>query len=134
MFKNFLKNFKAYIDYLMTVEFKELFLNVGVLFCIIMLSLFTFFPVSIIQDLVKSIILTIINAFEGSQGDIFNIVFYVIGIVLSFISFMYLFNMRFEDLEAFKDQVKKNKSNSKSKKDNDKKDDDLDLPKEKDNK
>lgn len=134
MFKNFLKNFRAYIDYLMTVEFKELFANVGILFCIIMLSLFTFLPVSIVQDFVKSIILTIINAFEGSQGDIFNIVFYAIGIFVSFLSFMYLFNRRFEDLEAFKEQVKKNKTETKSKKVNDKKDEDLDLPKEKDSK
>ena len=99
-----------------------------------MLSLFTFLPVSIVQDFVKSIILTIINAFEGSQGDIFNLVFYAIGICVSFLSFMYLFNRRFEDLEAFKEQVKKNKTETKSKKVNDKKDEDLDLPKEKDSK
>lgn len=134
MFKNFFKNFKAYIDYLMTVEFKELFANVGVLFCIIMLSLFTFLPISIIQDFVKSIILTIINAFEGSQGDIFNIIFYAIGIFASFLAFIYLFNKRFEDLEAFKDQVRKKKTTSKSKKDNDKDDVELDLPKEKNDK
>ena len=83
---------------------------------------------------VKSIILTIINAFEGKQGDIFNIVFYAIGIFASVLSFVYLFNKRFEDLEAFKSQVKKKKTESKTKKDIVKKDDDLDLPKEKDNK
>lgn len=133
MFKDFFKNFKAYIDYLMTVEFKELLGNVGILFCIIMLSLFTFLPVSIIQDFVKSIILTIIDAFEGSQGDIFNIVFYAIGIITSFLSFVYLFNKRFEDLETFKDQIKKKKTSTTRKEDG-KKDDDLDLPKEKDSK
>ena len=56
MFKKFLKNFKNYIEYLMTVNFKELFVNVAILFCIIVLASFMFIPIDMVQELFRSLI------------------------------------------------------------------------------
>ena len=40
MLKKFWKRFKDYFSYLMTVDFKELFINLVILVCIILLSSF----------------------------------------------------------------------------------------------
>ena len=74
MFKDFGKNFKNYFDYLMTVNFKELFINVVILFCIIVLAAFVFVPVGIIQDLVRSMV-TLFYSFSVTGDKLFNIVF-----------------------------------------------------------
>ena len=103
MFKDFGKNFKNYFDYLMTVNFKELFINVVILFCIIVLAAFVFVPVGIIQDLVRSMV-TLFYSFSVTGDKLFNIVFLLISTIGFFLAFIYLFNKRFSDIEAFKKQ------------------------------
>ncbi len=132
MLKNFCKNFKKYFDYLMTVNFKELFINTVILFCIIVLAAFVFIPVGIVQDLVRNMI-TMITPFTGKGDEIFNFVFLFISTVGFFLAFIYLFNKRFNDLDAFKSQVK-NEIKAKKINNESKDDDDFDLPKAKNEK
>lgn len=128
MFKEFGKNFKKYFDYLMTVNFKELFVNTVIIFCILVLSAFVFVPVGIIQDVVRSMI-TLVSPFTGKGDEIFNFIFLFISSVGFFLAFIYLFNKRFNDIEAFKNQVKvKVKKSAGS---DDKDDEELELPKSK---
>lgn len=133
MFKDFGKNFKKYFDYLMTVNFKELFVNTVILFCIIVLAAFVFIPVGIIQDLVRSM-LTLVTPFSENGDEIFNLVFLFISTVGFFMAFVYLFNKRFNDLDAFKEQVKDGKKLEKKDTNKKEKDDDFEMPKAKDEK
>lgn len=129
MFKKFLKNFKSYIDYLMTVNFKELFVNVSILFCIIVLASFMFIPIDMIQELFRSLINSFVVLSETAIG-LFDTFFLLVSTVVAILAFIYLFNKRFDDMEAFKNQVK----NKDSKKKSTKEDDDFELPKAKETK
>ncbi len=132
LLKKFLKNLKAYINYLMQVNFKDLFINTVILFCIIVLASLIYVPIGIVEDLIRSFIV-IYFVFDGAASLLFSWIFSLISAICFIFTFMYLFNKRFDDLEKFKNQVagkevviKKDKD-KKSKKD----DDDLDLPKTK---
>ena len=129
MFKKFLKNFKIYIDYLMTVNFKELFVNVAILFCIIVLASFMFIPIDMIQEFIRSLINLFVVLSETTIG-LFDTFFLLVSTVFAVLAFIYLFNKRFDDMEAFKNQVK----NKDSKKKSTKEDDDFELPKAKETK
>lgn len=129
MFKKFLKNFKIYIDYLMTVNFKELFVNVAILFCIIVLASFVFIPIDMIQEFIRSLINLFVVLSETTIG-LFDTFFLLVSTVFAMLAFIYLFNKRFDDMEAFKNQVK----NKDSKKKSTKEDDDFELPKAKETK
>lgn len=133
MFKDFWKNFKNYFSYLMTVNFKELFINTVILFCIIVLSAFVFVPVGIVQDLVRSMV-TLVTPFSGKGDEIFNLIFLFISTVGFFLAFIYLFNKRFNDLDAFKNQVKDEKTIVKRTTNNETKDDEFEMPKAKNEK
>ena len=134
--KLFFKRAKAYIDYLMKVDFKELFVNVVILFCMIVLAAFMFIPVGIVQDVIRSFI-QVFASMPVTIGLLYNWVFYLLSFALSILAFMYLFNKRFEDLEAFKTQVKegntKEKNDKETKKEK-KNDEDFELPKAKESK
>lgn len=129
MFKKFFKNFKSYIDYLMTVNFEELFVNVVILFCIIVLASFMFIPIDMVQELFRSLINSFVVLNETAIG-LFDTFFLLVSTVVAVFAFIYLFNKRFEDMEAFKEQVK----NKDSKKKTTKEDDDFELPKAKETK
>lgn len=129
MFKKFLKNFKSYIDYLMTVNFKELFVNVAILFCIIVLASFMFVPIDMIQELFRSLINSFVVLSETAIG-LFDTFFLLVSTIVAILAFIYLFNKRFDDMEAFKNQVK----NKDSKKKSTKEDNDFELPKAKETK
>ena len=111
--KLFFKRAKAYIDYLMKVDFKELFVNVVILFCMIVLAAFMFIPVGIVQDVIRSFIQVFVSM-PVTIGLLYNWVFYLLSFALSILAFMYLFNKRFEDLEAFKTQVKEGNTKEKN--------------------
>ena len=130
MFKDFGKNFKNYFDYLMIVNFKELFINVVILFCIIVLAAFVFVPVGIIQDLVRSMV-TLFYSFSVTGDKLFNIVFLLISTIGFFLAFIYLFNKRFSDIEAFKKQVKDEKRIEKNNSDVKENVEELEMPKTK---
>ena len=136
--KEFGKNFKSYVDYLMTVNFKELLVNVLILICIIILSLFVFIPVGIVQELIRSFIV-VYASFSDLGLQIFNWIFLLISVICSVLLFGYLFNRRFSDIEKFKEQVKESLVKKDNKKNEVKKeepenvatDDEIVLPKTK---
>ena len=51
MLEKFLKNAKEYIDYLMKVNFRDLFVNTVILLCIIVLSALICIPLGRFEDL-----------------------------------------------------------------------------------
>jgi len=131
MIKKFIENVKKYCDYLMTVNFGDLFINVLVLICILLLSTFMFVPVGLISTLIRDFIMLF-----GSISDLFlsiyDWIFTLISTVLTFIAFMYMFNKRFEDIEGFKKQIKEEPPINLDTKDNkESKENDMELPKEK---
>ena len=128
MFKKFLKNFKSYLNYLMTVNFKVLFVNVAILFCIIVLASFVFIPIDMVQELFRSLVNSFVALNETAIG-LYDTFFLLVSTVAAVLAFIYLFNMRFEDMEAFKAQVKNKDTKKKTTKD-----DDFELPKAKETK
>lgn len=129
MFKKFGTNVKKYVDYLMTVNFVDLFINVVVLVCILLLSLFMFVPIGMVASLLGDFITFFI---EGNViiSKVIQWISSLISTVLALFAFVYMFNKRFEDLEKFKEQVE-NKPQNKEKINAE---DELDLPKAKDDK
>ena len=56
LFVNFKGNFKKYIDYIMSVNFGELFINVLILICILLLSTFVFVPIGMVESIIRDFI------------------------------------------------------------------------------
>lgn len=132
MFKDFLKNLKEYIDYLMKVNFKELFINTIILICILLLSSFVFVPIGILQDVIRSFVTIFVN-FSSIFALLFNWIFYLFGFIVFLISFVYMFNKRFSDIEELKNNIDdKEVKNTKSEKNNRK--EEFELPKKKESK
>ena len=98
MFKNFGKNFKEYISYLMKVGFKELFINVLILFCIIVLATFVYIPVGLVEQLIFDF-LKIFGTMPIVVSNIYHWVFQLISFILAIFAFVYLFNLRFKDVK-----------------------------------
>ena len=117
--KEFFKNLKEYIAYLMKVDFKELFVNTVILICILALA-------TLVDDLIL-ILLTIFIKFSATIAAIYHWIFKLISFVLSVLAFMYLFNMRFKDV---KEKGLENKVEIKPK-NGDAPKTELDLPKKK---
>ena len=124
--KEFFKNLKEYVAYLMKVDFKELFVNTVILICILALATFVYLPVSLVDDLILSL-LTIFIQFSATLAAIYHWIFKLISFVLSVLAFMYLFNMRFKDV---KEKGLENKVEIKPK-NGDAPKTELDLPKKK---
>lgn len=137
MIKKFLKNLKQYYEYLMTVNFRDLFVNVGILICILILSGFAYVPVGIIQDIIRNLIVIFVPLVD-TGALLYNWFFGIISAIASFFVFMWLFDLRFRDIEAFKDQIRTkrvvNKTEKKEEKNDDNEKDDFELPKAKDTK
>ncbi len=104
MFIKFKENFKRYFDYLMTVNFGELFSNVLILLCIILLSTFIFVPIGLVESVLRDFFLLFIDL-PNIVLSIYSWLFTLISTVLAFLAFVYLFNKRFEDIDAFKKQI-----------------------------
>ena len=130
MFKKFISNVKNYVNYLMTVNFGELFINVLILLCILVLSTFVFVPVGLFQSLIRDFIL-LFGSMSNLFLSIFDWVFTLISTVLAATAFIYMFNKRFDDIEAFKKQAS---TKSTKKTDNDEDEEEIDLPKSKNDK
>ena len=104
--KEFFKNLKEYVAYLMKVDFKELFVNTVILICILALATFVYLPVSLVDDLILSL-LTIFIQFSATLAAIYHWIFKLISFVLSVLAFMYLFNMRFKDVKEMSGNILK---------------------------
>ena len=130
LFVNFKGNVKKYVDYIMSVDFGELFINVLILLCILLLSTFLFVPVGMVETIIRDFI----NLFGGLPNIVYSIyswIFNIISVVLSALAFMYMFNKRFDDIEAFKKQMKEKPESKETKKDDK---EELELPKAKNSK
>ena len=131
MFKKFGTNAKKYCDYLMTVNFTDLFINVLILICILVLSSFVFMPVGLLKTLIRDFILLFMDV-NGTILSVYDWIFTLISTVLTIVAFIYMFNKRFEDLETLKKQLKeKPQKDIKDTYDNE---EELILPKTKDEK
>jgi uncharacterized membrane protein len=130
MFVNFKGNVKKYVDYLMSVNFGELFVNVLILICILLLSTFIFVPIGMVESIIRDFINLFVDL-PNLVDSIYSWVFTLISSVLSVLAFVYMFNKRFEDIEALKKQMKEKPVEKEVKKDND---DELELPKAKNSK
>lgn len=131
MFKKFGTNAKKYYDYLMTVNFTDLFINVLILICILVLSSFVFMPVGLLKTLIRDFILLFMDV-NGTILSVYDWIFTLISTVLTIVAFIYMFNKRFEDLETFKKQLKEKPQ--KDIKDTSDNEEELILPKTKDEK
>ena len=126
MLKTFIKTLKEYVNYLMKVDFKELFANTVILVCILILAAFVYIPVGIVQDLIRNLLTIFINL-NGIIGLIYTWTFSVIGAIVAILAFIYLFNKRYESIQKSDEDTKENnnKLNNKTSKDKE----DLELPK-----
>jgi len=122
LIKDFGKNLKDYVQYLMKVDFKELFVNTVILLCIVLLSTFVYMPISIIRDLISDLV-KIFFTVPVIVTSIYTWVVSLISFILCLIAFMYLFNMRFADVLRAKEEKEGKKIIVKG--------DELELPKEK---
>ena len=132
MFKvlsDFGHNFKDYINHIMKVSFGELVFHFFELLIIILLSLFTYVPMYLIQDLGLNILHLGSSSLSDTVLNVYNLVFSIIEILIALFVFIYLFNKRYEDLKNENKQEDKKKNDDKSK---NKKTDNVDLPKMKD--
>ncbi len=125
--KKFFPTLKKYINYLMKVGYKELFINTVIIFCLIVLSAFVYVPINLVQDFVKETL----QLFFGF-GDVFSVVYYylfkVLSAICAILAFMWLFNKRFETMET---KTEGSDGNKVGKKIIDSKGDSFDLPKTK---
>ena len=126
MLKTFIKTLKEYVNYLMKVDFKELFANTVILVCILILAAFVYIPVGIVQDLIRNLLTIFVNL-NGIIGLIYTWTFSVIGAIVAILAFIYLFNKRYESIQKSDEDTKENnnKLNNKTSKDKE----DLELPK-----
>lgn len=99
MFKDFFKNVKNYLGYIMNVGFGELFIQFVTLVIIVLIASFIYIPVSLVQDLV----LTFLATFGIILGDfgysLLTLFFKIISAVIATLTFIYLFNKRYEDVK-----------------------------------
>ena len=128
LLKDFGKSFKDYIDHVMKVSFGELIFHFFELLIIILIALFTYVPMYLLQDVGLNVL-----RLGGNINEIvlrvYNLTFSIVEILIALFAFIYLFNKRYEDLKNEEKQDKNKKSNEKVK---NKKDSDMDLPKMKD--
>lgn len=129
LFVNFKGNFKKYIDYIMSVNFGELFINVLILICILLLSTFVFVPIGMVESIIRDFI-GLFCGMPNFLSSLIKFIFTVISTIVSVLAFVYLFNKRFEDIEAFKKQMNEKPGEKVVKKD----EEELELPKTKNGK
>lgn len=129
LFVNFKGNFKKYIDYIMSVNFGELFINVLILICILLLSTFVFVPIGMVESIIRDFI-GLFGGMPNFLSSLIKFIFTVISTIVSVLAFVYLFNKRFEDIEAFKKQMNEKPEEKVVKKD----EEELELPKTKNGK
>lgn len=122
MLKKFWKTLKDYVNYLMKVDFKELFINTIILICLVILAAFVYIPIGLVQDLIRNLLSIFINM-GGIFGLIYTWLFSLIGAIAAILAFIYLFNKRFDSIKNESNKESSNKKESKEK------EEDLDLPK-----
>jgi len=123
LLKNFGKSFKDYIDYIVKVSFGELIFHFFELLILILIALFVYIPLSVLEDVIWSLI----SLFNTDFSGVFTVVCNVINALVALFAFIYVFNKRYEDIKNAPKGEKKEKVKEK-----DSKKQDVELPKMKD--
>ncbi len=127
--KNFFPTLKKYVDYLMKVGYKELFVNTVIILCLFVLAAFVYVPIGVLRDFLSDTIQLFAGGLNNTAAQVYYWIFNIISILFSVLVFMWLFNKRFETIENEKAEDKNEKVNKKKKEE---KEDEFDLPKAKD--
>lgn len=96
MIKSFGKNVKSYIDYIMTLGFKDLFRHFISLLVVILFALIIYIPIGLLSDLIINTIGSLVVNAPTIVYVIVGLVFDLIGLIAFIICFMYMFNRRYE--------------------------------------
>ncbi len=136
LLKDFLYNLKMYFKFVAKLGFKDLFLNILLLFFLLILGAFAYIPVGLVSDLIRTFLSSFVS-FNDIVGALYDWFFAVIAAVCSILLFAYLFNNRFdfknnkvvpvEGTHHFERKEEPKPEEKEKEKDNT----DLDLPKEK---
>lgn len=113
MIKVFLKNLKKYIDYLMKLGFKELFVNFIEIIMLVIFACVIYLPFGLIRDSIYQLLITFID-FGPVFFNLYNVVLNLIGGVIAFCLFAYMFNNRYEDIEKLRKTESTKSSGKKS--------------------
>ena len=122
MFKDFFKNLKNYLSYIMKVGFGELFIQFLTLVIILLISLFVYIPLGLIQDLVVTFFSTIGLTLGETGYLVLNLIFKSVELVVAICCFVYLFNKRYEDFKKAEEEKKNDIKDLDNKEDNEKQD------------
>lgn len=110
MIKKFLSNVKSYIDYIMTLGFKDLFRHFISLVVVILIALIVYIPIGLVRDFVIESFGSLVTNPPIVVITIIGIIFDAISIVCAVLCFMYMFNRRYS--EVYKEEITKNKGNN----------------------
>ena len=109
------------------VYFGGMFINVLILLCILLLSTFLFVPIGMVETIIRDFV-NLFGSLPNIVYSIYSWIFNLISVFVSALAFMYMFNKRFDDIEAFKKQMKEKPVDKENKKDIQ---EELELPKAK---
>ena len=105
-FKKFGGILKNYINYIMKLGFKDLFINFIELIILVIISTLVLFPIELVKGLLYQLFGLFINE-STTFYQIYNLLVSIVGVLLVFMIFIYLFNKRYEDIEKLReDKVK----------------------------
>ena len=110
MIKKFLSNIKSYIDYIMTLGFKDLFRHFISLVVVILIALIVYIPIGLVRDFVIESFGSLVTNPPIVVITIIGIIFDAISIVCAVLCFMYMFNRRYS--EVYKEEITKSKGNN----------------------
>ena len=99
--KKFFKNVKSYIDYIMKLGFKDLFVNFVEIIVLVILASLIYLPIGLIDDLLFQVISIVINS-SVIFVKIYDLIFSILSAILAMFAFIYMFNIRYEDIEKIR--------------------------------
>lgn len=91
--KDFFKNVGKYLKFIMGLEFKDLLINFFNIVIVVLISLIVYVPLEAIEDFIVVFIRGIAEVSTTFTYWI-DVAFKAIEIVLAFLTFVYLFNVR----------------------------------------
>jgi hypothetical protein len=91
--KDFFKNVGKYLKFIMGLEFKDLLINIFNIVIVVLISLIVYVPLEAIEDFIVVFIRGIAEVSTTFTYWI-DVAFKAIEIVLAFLTFVYLFNVR----------------------------------------
>ena len=99
--KKFFKNVKSYIDYIMKLGFKDLFVHFVEIIVLVILASLIYLPIGLIDDLLFQVISIVINS-SVIFVKIYDLIFSILSAILAIFAFIYMFNIRYEDIEKIR--------------------------------